>query len=232
MSDAKTGAVSIVTIGGLDKAVPLLATDSFALCQNPAGCTETDALFSATMQQVADYLLPLAAFSGGTIANDTTFQAGLVRSAAPAPSDNTNQVPTTAWVNAAITVGIKAVEVLGSIKALDLSNSSDLTTMYLKYPFGTLYVITDIIFANPSAPVADVPFNISGGGGEVIAIGNLTLANVPVTDTSGGSIQRLTSGEYQTTAYVTDQARVAISAMNPAPPGTVCDLYLLGFSLQ
>jgi len=48
--------VKVIALGQLTAAAALSDTDTFAICQNPTGCTASDPLLGATMAQVATYV--------------------------------------------------------------------------------------------------------------------------------------------------------------------------------
>jgi len=52
MSDSR-----VISLGDLPTAVPPSGSDTFAVCQNPAGCGETDLLSQMTLDQVAAFVL-------------------------------------------------------------------------------------------------------------------------------------------------------------------------------
>jgi hypothetical protein len=54
MSDSD--APIVVSLSDLIDAVPAQDTDTFAVCQNPTGCTPSDALVRMSLKQVSDYV--------------------------------------------------------------------------------------------------------------------------------------------------------------------------------
>jgi len=183
--------LQVVWLADLEAAAAGGDTDSFAVCQNPGGCSSGQPLVRMSLAQLKDYV------GGG--------------SAPPAPGVT------------------DAVSVIGSLKGINLSGSVGDTFQFpIKFPFGQLYVVTDVIWANPSQPISGVQYDLKSTVGTFMTNGTIELPLVPDGSTTGGSIMRISTGPMQTSAYFTDQGQLVITGA--FAPGT-CDLYLLGFSL-
>jgi len=259
MSESRGASVSIVTIGDLTGAAALQPTDSFALCQNPNGCTATDPLYSASIQQVADYLLPLITFQGGTVPNYTVFNAGIrivdgglqvqaggfssdyiSRFVAPDVGDNSNQVPTTSWVNAAITAAgggggsvpdpltlIHGLTLDGSAQgirysALGTDGANHQTAMVWDgFGFHAYVDATDTgVLANQAWTQASF-LNIGGGSltGDLTVTGNLHVTGA--TTLAGASAATAAAGDNSTIVATTAFVTQAISSYVPLAGGVM-----------